>query len=86
AERFELALEPQVQLPDPDQLDELLHHRREQHQFISMSSQGEELRLLLAPVVQEFVELIRVWELNLRLEGELESLCDDRENDVRSLT
>ena len=56
-----------------------------QHQFISMSSQGEELRLLLAPVVQEFVELIRVWELNLRLEGELESLCDDRENDVRSL-
>ena len=57
-----------------------------QHQFISMASQGEELRLLLAPLVQEMVELQTVWQLNLRLEGELESLCDDREKDVKSLS
>ncbi len=57
-----------------------------QHQFISAASQGEELRLLLAPVVQEFTELLAVWELNLRLEGELESLCEARENDVKSLS
>jgi len=57
-----------------------------QHQFISAGSQGEELRLLLAPVAQEFAELLAVWELNLRLEGELESLCDVRENDVKSLS
>lgn len=57
-----------------------------EHYFISLSTRSEELKLLLAPIVAEFGNLIGVWELNMKLAGELASLCDDRENDVKSLS
>ena len=57
-----------------------------QHHFIAASSRGDEAKLMLGPIVDEFIKLIGVWDNNLQLARQMESLCEARENDVKSLS
>lgn len=56
------------------------------HQFIEIANKGDELKVLVQPLVDELVNLNTVWEQTMQTLGKLEALDEQRNRDAQGLS